>query len=96
MTIGNFTRANLENTVSGLASDWIDLFNRAEKLRSRCAAELAAGTLDGADFYGSDAPDKANVLGALDDIHAVYQAVQNLQALPAKDYRLYLDHMIGI
>lgn len=99
MTIGNFTRANVENTVSGMASDLIDLFNRFEKERARCGAELAAGTFDRADFYPASDPvataDKANLLGTLDDVHAVYMAVQGA-LLAQKSYRLYLDHLIGI
>lgn len=96
MTVGNFNRANLEATATSLASDFLSVFERAERLRNRCQAELSSGTFAAPDFYGSDAADQGSVLGMLDDIHAVWLAVQNAQALPAKDYRLYLNHLVGI
>jgi hypothetical protein len=96
MTTDNFTKANLESTAVQIATDFLLLRDRAEKLRDRCAAELASGTLDLPAFYQGDVPGKSNILGMLDDIHAVYQAVQNSQTLPPKDYRLYLNHFIGI
>jgi hypothetical protein len=96
MTTDNFTKANLESTVGQIATDFLLLRDRAEKLRDRCAAELASGTLDLPAFYQGDPNGKSNILGTLDDLHAVYQAVQNTTPLPAKDYRLYLNHFIGI
>jgi hypothetical protein len=95
VTIGNFTRVNAEAAAVAIAGDILDAFNRAEQLRSRCAAELAAGTLDLPGFYQGDAPDKAALLGFLDDMHAVYAGLQGT-ALPVLDYRRYLNSLIGL
>jgi hypothetical protein len=99
MTIGNFTRQSLESRATALAELIIDSFNDIEKLRNRCAAELAAGTFEGADFYQGapgtpNAISKGNVLGFLDDMHAVYMGLQG-QQLSQLDYRRYLNFLIG-
>jgi hypothetical protein len=95
--LGNFTRQVVEARAGAIAETLITAFNQAEELRRRCAAELAAGTLDTAAFYGgtpADPTDKANVLGFLDDMHAVYQGMQGA-VLPQVNYRRYLDFLTG-
>jgi hypothetical protein len=95
MPLGNFTRPNIEAEACEIAKNILSLFDQAEKLRSRCAAELAAGTLDSPGFYQGDATDKANILGALDDMHTIHGAIGGA-ALPQLDYTRYINFLIGI
>lgn len=99
MPIGNFTKANIEAQASEILKNSLALFEAAEQLRSRCDAELAAGTFDSSDFYPVDDPkaqtDKANLLGALDDWHAVYQGIQG-GVLPQANYLRYVSFLIGV
>jgi len=66
----------LESQAVYLAQRLSDLNAEVDKLRDRCAEELAAGTLDGAAFYPPSDPvavqDRANMLGFLDDMHNVW------------------------
>jgi len=66
----------VESKAVYLAEQLTSLNNQAEELRDRLAAELAAGTLDGPDFYPASDPvaqaDKGNLLGFLDNMHDVW------------------------
>lgn len=89
MAIGGLTRQMLESQAVYLAEQLTRLNNQAEELRSRCATEAAAGTLDGTDFYPPSDPvataDRANLLGFLDDMHNVWATRQG-----------YINHLIGV
>jgi hypothetical protein len=85
MTLGTFTRASLEADAGQLAEQLFSTFAQLERLRGRAQAELAAGTLDGTEFYQASPNDKAHILAFLDDMHDVYSAV-NGAPLVTKDY----------
>lgn len=75
MTVGNITRAEIEARLSNDISDIVTILNRLAVLNDRINAELAAGTLDGADFYGGTDPDpnaKAAVVGAYNEAAGMY------------------------
>jgi hypothetical protein len=76
MAVGGLTRADLEARAIALAEALSQTMARVEELRDRLAAEAAAGTLDGADFYPVADPgaqeDKANVMGFCDDMHNLW------------------------
>jgi len=79
----------LESQAVYLAEQLTRLNNQVDELRSRCATEAAAGTLDGADFYPPSDPvatrDRANLLGFLDDMHQVWGTRQG-----------YINSLIGV
>ena len=76
MALGGLTRQDLEARGIALANELADTFARVDKLRDRLAAELAAGTLDGADFYPpADAKaqvDRGNLIGFCDNMHTIW------------------------
>jgi hypothetical protein len=76
MAIGALTRQALEQRGVALAEALSDTMANVDQLRDRLAAELAAGTLDGPDFYPTSDPvatqDKANLLGFCDDMHQIW------------------------
>ena len=76
MAIGGLTRQMLESKAAYLAEQLTLINSQVDNLRDRCAEELAAGTLDGPDFYPvtnpANAVDKANLLGFLDDMHNIW------------------------
>jgi hypothetical protein len=101
MALGNFTRQYLESRAADRVGVALQALADLDALRNRTAAELAAGTLDTAEFYGSGAPhdatDKANIVGALDQAHAIYQWLVGggLVAAPAGDPLAYAKFLIG-
>jgi hypothetical protein len=95
MPIGNFTRVNLEAQACELSKAILAHLDELELLRDRCLAEFAAGTLDGNDFYAQDPTDKTNLLGSLDDWHAVYAGIKG-GALPQLNYLRYINFLIGL
>jgi hypothetical protein len=98
MPLGNFTRANLEARAADRIGVALQALSDLDQLRGRVAAELAAGTLDKPEFYGSDALDKANIVGALDQAHAIYQWLtgKGNVAAPAGDPLTYAAFLVGI
>lgn len=97
MALGTFTRGSVETQAQARLKDILDAFGALERLRSRMAAELAAGTLDDSDFYPTSnaqaQTDKANIMGALDDLHAVYRGLLG-DALPTLDYMRYASFLL--
>lgn len=98
MSLNNFTRAQLE----ARAADQLALFLTAawnlNELNERVSAELAAGTLDTADFYQSDQADKANIVGALNQAGATYAWLtgKGQVAAPSGDPLAYAQFLIGL
>lgn len=78
MAVSNLTRQSLEATAVALAKALTQTMDQVEALRDRLASELAAGTLDRADFYPENDPvaqqDKANVIGFCDNAHDLWAA----------------------
>lgn len=76
MALGTFTKAAIELRAVELAEQLMSTMSQIEELRSRLASELAAGTLNGADFYPASDPaataDKANLMGFCDDMHNIW------------------------
>ena len=50
MTLGTFTRGSEETQAAARLKDILDAFDALGRMRSRMAAEFAAGTLDGSDW----------------------------------------------
>jgi len=98
MTLGNFTRATLEARATEQLNRAIDGLYQLMLLDERCAVELAAGTLDTADFYEGDTVDKANILGMLDQAAATYAWLTGggNVAAPSGDPMAYAKSMIGL
>lgn len=97
MTLGTFTRGSEETQAQARIKDILDAFDALSRMRDRMAAEFAAGTLDGPDFYPVGDPkaqaDKANLLGALDDLHAVYLGLRG-SPLPTLNYMRYANFLL--
>ena len=97
MTLGTFTRGSEETQAQARIKDILDAFEALSRMRDRMAAEFAAGTLDGPDFYPPGDPvaqkDKGNLLGALDDMHAVYQGLLGVP-LPTLNYMRYASFLL--
>jgi len=74
--LGGLVKSDLENRGIALANELTATFARVDDLRDRLASELAAGTLDGADFYPPGDPvaqqDKTNLLGFCDNMHQIW------------------------
>jgi hypothetical protein len=98
MAIGNFTRAGIEARASEQINAALQAMYNLEQLHGRVSAEFAAGTLDETDFYATDADDKANILGALDQAHAIYQWLvgKGLVSAPSGDPLSYAEFLIGL
>lgn len=75
MPLASFTRAGLEQRAADQLNTALAALSNLATLRSRITAELAAGTLDTAEFYQGDVEDKANIVGALDEAYAIWQWV---------------------
>lgn len=100
MTVGNITRQEIESRLSNDISDLVTILNRLAVLNTRIGAELAAGTLDGPDFYGGTDPDpnaKAAVVGAYNEAQALYQWLLGggQVAAPSGDPFAYAKSCIG-
>ena len=101
MALGTFTRGSFEAQAAQIADRLIATLHDAQELRGRAVKELAAGTLDGTDFYATDPTDKANILGALDDMNSIGNAVLTANgSLPALgagvDYLRYIGFLLGM
>jgi hypothetical protein len=87
VTIGNFTRHNIETLASDRINTAIAALSELATMRARIDAEFAAGTLDGDDFYPAADPkaqtDKANILGAYDQAAATYAWLTGRGDVPA-------------
>lgn len=75
MPVGNLTRQAIEQRISDDINTLVATLGRLAVLNDRINAELAAGTLDGPDFYGGTDPDpnaKAAVVGAYNEAAGMY------------------------
>lgn len=100
MTVGSITRQQIEARLSNDISDLVTILNRLAVLNDRINAELAAGTLDGPDFYGGTPGDpdaKAAVVGAYNEAAAMYQWLLGggTVAAPTGDPFAYAKSCIG-
>lgn len=100
MTVGNLTRQAIEQRISDDVNTLVAVLARLAVLNDRINAELAAGTLDGADFYGGTTPDtnsKAAVIGAYNEAAAMYQWLLGGGSVPAPtgDPFAYAKSVIG-
>ena len=98
MTIGNFTRQTLEATAADRLNTAIAALASLAQLDQRVQAELAAGTLDTADFYLNDTADKSTIVGMLDQAGQTYAWLvgKGLVAPPNGDPMTYAQLVIGL
>jgi hypothetical protein len=84
MTLGDFSRAYLEQTAANHINNIMQSMSALVTLQQRMDSELAAGTLDSPDFYGNDTTaDKANIVGALNEAAALYAWLTGGGQVPA-------------
>lgn len=100
MTVGGITRQEIEARLSDDINTLVAVLGRLAILNDRIGAELAAGTLDGDDFYGGTTPDpdaKAAVVGAYNEAQALYQWLLGggSVAAPSGDPFAYAKSCIG-
>lgn len=98
MPIGNFTRQAVEQRAVDQLNTAVHALAALAELDQRMGAELAAGTLDTADFYESDPADKANILGMLDQARQTYAWLtgKGQVTAPAGDPMLYAQFVVGL
>jgi len=98
VALGSYSKDYIETYAQERIRAIIGAFEDLESHRMRLDAELAAGTLNGPDYYppGDQVAqaDKTNLLGALDDFHTLYQGIQGTADLAQLNYLRYAAFLL--